>query len=402
MSNQPAALVPPTRPAVAAPRLESVDLLRGLIMVVMALDHVRDFFHFSALQGINPLDLDRTTAPIFLTRWITHFCAPIFSFLAGTGACFALARGKPKRDLSWFLVTRGLWLIFLELTLFMWFGWTFEVTVHSYVLATLWSLGWSMICLAALLHLPVRVVGWGGVALILVHNAFDQVQPQSWGAWAWLWQVLHAGGNFTTAGGFHFWAFYPLLPWLGVMAAGYAFGTIYQREPAVRSRQLTMLGWGLIAAFVLLRLSNLYGDPQHWAVQGRPLFSLLSFLDCAKYPPSLLYLLMTLGPACLLLARFERGTPRFLRPLLVYGRVPMFYYVLHIPLIHALAWVWATVRFGRADFFLGLGSPAPAGAGLGLIAVYAIWATVVIALYPACRWFADLKRRRRDAWLSYF
>ena len=370
-------------------------------MVVMALDHVRDFFHFGALQGFDPTDLDHTTPSVFFTRWITHYCAPIFSFLAGTGACFALARGKSKRDLAWFLVTRGLWLIFLELTLLVWFGWQFAITPHSYILATLWSLGWSMIFLAAILHLPVRAIGWIGVTLIVVHNAFDHVQPQSWGACAWVWQVLHAGGNFTLGGTFHFWAFYPLLPWVGVMAAGFAFGSIYQRDSDTRRRQLTLLGLGLIAAFVVLRFSNVYGDLYRWKPQSSPLFTVISFLNVTKYPPSLLYLMMTLGTACLLLAQFERGTPRILRPLLVYGRVPMFYYLVHIPLIHALAWIWAKTQYGRADFFLG-GGPAPAGAGFGLLVVYAIWAAIVIGLYPACRWFAALKKRRHDVWLSYF
>ena len=390
----------PVAPA-SSPRLESVDLLRGLIMVVMAIDHTRDFFHFSAIQGLNPVDLAHTTPAIFFTRWITHYCAPIFSFLAGTGACFALARGKSQGDLAWFLFTRGLWLIFLELTLLTWFGWQFEVTPHSYTLATLWALGWAMIFLAAILRLPVRVIGWIGVTLIVVHNAFDHVQPESWGAWARLWQVLHAGGNFTVAGRFHFFAFYPLLPWLGVMAVGFAFGSIYQRDPAIRRRQLLTLGAGLITAFVLLRAFNLYGDPSPWSVQGRPLFTVMSFVNVTKYPPSLLYVLMTLGGACLLLAWFERGTPKLLRPLLVYGRVPMFYYLLHIPLIHGLAWIWAMAKFGRADFLIE-GNPAPATAGFGLVTVYAVWAAVVIGLYPACKWFAALKRRRHDAWLSYF
>ena len=178
-------------------RLESVDLLRGLIMVIMATDHVRDFFHFPAIQGIDPLDLAKTTPVIFFTRWITHYCAPIFSFLAGTGAYFALARGKPVADLRWFLITRGLWLIFLELTVFMWFGWQFEITTHAYILATLWALGTAMIFLGVILPLPVRAIGAIGLAIIVLHNAFDHVTPASWGAGAWLWQVLHAGGNFS-------------------------------------------------------------------------------------------------------------------------------------------------------------------------------------------------------------
>ncbi len=396
MTDTPAAIAAPASPA----RLESVDLLRGLVMVVMAIDHVRDFLHFGAIQGVDPLDLTRTTGAVFLTRWITHFCAPIFSFLAGTGVCFALARGKSRAEMSWFLITRGAWLIVLELTLFMWFGWMFKITLDFYVLATLWSLGWSMIVLAGLIWLPTGLVAALGLALVLLHNAFDGVAPAAWGAWAPLWQVLHAGGFFDL-GRIHFWAFYPLIPWPGVMALGYVFGSLYRLEGAARRRRLWQLGFGLTAAFVVLRATNLYGNPTLWAHQGSGLFTVLSFLNCAKYPPSLLYLLMALGPACLLLAWWDGGTPSWLRPLLAYGRVPMFYYVLHIPLIHAIAWVWAKASFGRADFLL-LAENSPPNAGFGLPVVYAVWAAVVLALYLPCRWFADVKRRRREAWLSYF
>ena len=384
-------------------RLESVDLLRGLIMVVMALDHTRDFFHGPSIQGINALDLSQTTAGIFLTRFITHYCAPTFAFLAGTGTFLAILRGKARRGLSGFLITRGLWLIFLELTILMWFGWMFAVDVHSYILATLWSLGWSMIVLAGLIHLPLWAIVTFGLTLVLGHNAFDAVKPEAWGAWAPLWQVLHAGGKLTLAGNIQVRVFYPLIPWLGVMGLGYAFGAIYQWAPAVRQRWLLRLGSALIAGFVLLRWSNLYGNPTPWTAQKSAGFTLLSFLDVQKYPPSLCYLLVTLGPGLILLAVFERGTPKWLNPLLVFGRVPMFYYLLHIPLLHGLSVLMNYVRFGGGDFNAIVGGVAPADAGVGLIWVYVIWLAVVCALYPACRWFADLKRRRRDlAWLTYF
>jgi uncharacterized membrane protein len=377
-----------------------VDLLRGLIMIVMALDHTRDFFHGSSLHGMNPLDLTQTTAPIFLTRWITHFCAPIFSFLAGTGVFLSVMRGKSKRELSWFLVTRGLWLIFLELTLLMWFGWQFEITLRSYELATLWSLGWSMIALAGLIHCRWWLIFTVSLALILGHNAFDAVRPESFGAWAWLWNVLHAQGGFQ-AGSVQFFAFYPLIPWLGVMAAGYCCGAVFQLEPAVRRKWLGRLGLGLCAGFVLLRATNLYGNLKPWTTQPTPGFTLLSFLDCTKYPPSLCYLLMTLGPGLLLLAWFDRGTPALLKPALVFGRVPFFYYVLHIPLLHALGCLLYYVQSGDGGLSPFKGG-IPPGVGLSLPLTYGVWLLVVLALYPACRWFADLKRRRRDAWLGYF
>jgi uncharacterized membrane protein len=383
-------------------RLESVDLLRGLVMVVMALDHTRDFFHYSAVQGVDPLDLARTSPWIFLTRWITHFCAPIFSFLAGIGVYLAV-RKKPKRELSYFLITRGLWLIFLELTLLTWFGWDFNIHLRSWVFATLWSLGWSMIVLAGLIHLPVWVSGVFGAALMLGHNAFDGVRPEAWGAWAWLWHLLHVQTVLKTASGYTFWIFYPLVPWIGVMAAGYAFGTLFNFEPARRRMWLRWSGLALMAAFVALRFSNLYGNLSPWSHQSRAGFTLLSFLNCTKYPPSLCYLLMTLGPGIFLLSLFDRGTPSWMKPILVYGRVPFFYYVLHIPLIHGLAYLLDTIQFGRADFTaVTLGLTPPPAAGVSLAWVYVVWISVVLALYPACRWFADLKRRRRDvAWLGY-
>ncbi len=368
-------------------------------MVIMALDHTRDFFHFSAIHGIDPLDLSRTTAPIFLSRWITNFCAPVFSFLAGTGVFLAVMRGKSKRDLSWFLVTRGLWLIFLELTVLMWFGWDFCFNPRTYFFATLWSLGWSMIVLAGLIHLSFRSIALFSLALILGHNALDGLRPESWGAWSWLWKTLHVQSGFAV-GSVQFFTFYPLLPWLGVMAAGYWAGTLYRLEPAVRQKRLVRLGLGLTAAFVLLRFTNLYGNLTPWSVQPSPMFTVLSFLDCTKYPPSLCYLLMTLGPGLLLLAFFERKPVAFLQPLAVYGRVPFFFYVLHIPFIHALAWIMHWSRYGEVSFSVVRGTPPP-DAGVSLAVTYAVWAGVVLLFYPACKWFSELKRRHRSAWLTY-
>jgi uncharacterized membrane protein len=383
-------------------RLDSVDLLRGLVMVVMALDHVRDFFHAPAIHGVEPLDLTQTSPWIFLTRFVTHYCAPTFMFLAGTGAFLSVMRGKPKSELSWFLVTRGLWLIFLELTLLTWFGWMFAINLHSYFLATLWALGWAMIVLAGLIHLPAGAIITFGLVLVAGHNALDGVKPEAWGALAPVWMVLHAGGVFTLPGEIQILAFYPLIPWVGVMGLGYAFGTIYRWEPAARQRFLFRLGTAMIAGFVLLRWSNLYGNPTPWSGQRNAMFTFLSFLNVQKYPPSLLYLLVTLGPGMILLALFERRPAGWLKPLLVYGRVPMFYYVLHIPIIHGLSLLLNRVRFGGGDYNAIVGGNAPADAGVSLVWVYVIWLAVVIGLYPACRCFADLKRRRRDlAWLSY-
>lgn len=384
-------------------RLESVDLLRGIIMVLMALDHVRDFF---TNANFDPLDLSKTNPALFLTRWITHFCAPTFIFLAGTGAFLSLTRGKTKKELAWFLLTRGLWLAFLEITYVRSLGWEFNFDFHHVSAAVLWSIGWSMVVLSALVFLPSWAIATFGIAMIALHNWSDSVTAQSWGSLGWLWIILHQGGPFSPAKGYTFIAAYPLVPWIGVLAVGYSFGGIMVKEPLARRRWILGLGIGLTLLFVVLRWTNWYGNPRPWKEQSSFLFTVFSFIDCHKYPPSLLYLLMTLGPALILLSFLDRGTPRILRPLLVFGRVPLFYYLLHLPVIHALAVLVALIRYGRADWlfnnpFSGQSTTVPKDNGFGLLVVYLIWIGLVLALYPACRWFADLKRRRRDAWLSY-
>jgi uncharacterized membrane protein len=387
-------------------RLESVDLLRGIVMVLMALDHLRDYLHFGQVHGFDPLDLKTTTVPLFFTRWITHFCAPVFIFLAGTGAFLSGTRGKSKRELSWFLFTRGLWLIFLELTVINWAGWSFGVNLHASLGIVIWAIGWSMIVLAALVHLPLWAITTFGILLIAGHNAWDAIKPDSWGAFAWLWRLLHTGGPIEYAKDYFLYIGYPLIPWVGVMAAGYGFGALLQRERTERRRIIFRMGAALTVAFVVLRWSNLYGNPRPWTPQPSAGATVLAFLDCHKYPPSLCYLLMTLGPALMLLAWFDRGTPAPMRPLLVFGRVPLFYYLLHLPVIHGLAILIETVRFGHASWLIGapFGPPnpaMPANAGLGIGWVYAAWLLAIALLYPICAWFAALKRRRRDTWLSY-
>jgi len=387
--------------AAPAPRLDSIDLLRGLVMVVMALDHTRDFFHNLSLQGVDPLDLTKTTPALFFTRWITHYCAPLFSFLAGTGVFLAATRGKSKRELSWFLLTRGLWLVILEFTYVRW-AWSFNYDLSGNWGLVLWALGCSMILLAALVHLPLPAVAAFAILMIAGHNALDGIKPASFGHYAWLWHVLHVPGTFNVTAGYTFFAFYPLVPWVGVMAAGYAFGPIIQLPAEARRSWLLRLGLGLTAAFVVLRYSNLYGDPGRWTAAGG-WRTIGSFLDCEKYPPSLLYLLMTIGPGILLLAAFDRGTPGWLKPVLVFGRVPFFYYMLHVPLIHGMAFAMHSLRHGQGNLDAFGATPVPAGAGVGLPLTYLAWLAAVALLYFPCRWFADYKRRHRDiAWLSYF
>ncbi|MSU66300.1 MAG: DUF1624 domain-containing protein [Opitutus sp.] len=393
------------RPTVLAPgaaRLEAVDLLRGFVMVLMALDHARDFFHFGATHGVDPLDFSRTTAPLFLTRWITHYCAPAFVLLTGVGAFLAGTRGRSPRELAWFLLTRGLWLVLLEVTFVQWAGWTLAIDLHQHFALVIWAIGWSMVGLAALVHLPGWLITTLGVTLIAGHNAFDGLKPEALGAGGGVWRILHAGGPVEIFPGHTLGVGYPLIPWIGVMAAGYGLGAVLVQAAAVRRHQVWRLGLALTLAFVALRLVNGYGDPKPWAPQRDTLFTIFSFLDCGKYPPSLCYLLMTLGPALLLLALFDRPVPAWLQPILVFGRVPLFFYLLHLPLLHGLGIFANALRFGRADWLYGV-HPAepPAGAGFGLVGVYVAWLAAVGLLYPACTWFADVKRRRREAWLSY-
>lgn len=386
-------------------RVVSVDLLRGLVMVLMAIDHTRDYVHAAAM-AFPPEDLTRTTAAIFFTRWITHVCAPVFMFTAGLGAWFRLERGGSVADLSRFLWTRGLWLIVLEFTVVK-LGFFFNLDYSSLILLVLWALGMSMIVLAALVHLPYAALLAVGFGMIALHNLTDGVDARSFGAFAWLWQVLHQQSLIATPGPLLIVA-YPLVPWLGVMAVGFCFGRVYRLPSERRRRLLTRLGLILTAAFVVIRAANGYGDPRPWAVQDTPLLTLVSFLNCTKYPPSLAFLLMTLGPAIASLGWLESRRPGARNPLLVFGRVPLFYFVLHIPLIHLLAIGMTWMRYGAAPFLFlpppTLGTPRsvfPPDYGWSLWVVYAVTAAAVALLYPMCLWFARLRVRRREWWLGY-
>lgn len=382
-------------------------MLRGLVMVLMALDHTRDFISHDALL-FGPLNLSKTHGALFLTRWFTHFCAPVFCFLAGTGAFLSFTRGKSKGELARFLVTRGLWLVFLELTILQ-VAWSFSYDLHAHGGGVIWALGWSMVALGALVYLPLWAIATFGIGIIASHNFLDSVKPEAFGPMSWLWKVLHEPAPIPLSPTSTFYVGYPLVPWIGVMAAGYAFGALFKLDRTRRRSRVLWLGAVLTAAFVLLRAANIYGDPHPWATQSSALFTAFSFIKCEKYPPSLLYLLMTLGPSLILLGLLDREhLGKFWRPFVVFGRVPLFYYVLHIFLIHAIALFLCYLRHGGpGGLFVGpLFNDAaralyPPGYGYGLGAVYAVWLLVVVLLYPVCRWFADLKQRRRDVWLSY-
>ena len=391
-----------TEASISRPRIDSIDLLRGLIMVIMALDHVRD--HFSKAT-FDPTDLTQTTPGYFLTRWITHFCAPVFVLLAGTGARLSRKGGKSTRDLARFLWTRGLWLILLEFTIVR-PGWIFGSGAARVLWGeVLWAMGCSMVALAGLVFLPAGRIAVVGVVLLVGHNLLDPVDRMDLGAANWLWTALHRVGEFSLAGFARFHVGYPLLAWIGVLACGYALGEVFLWETERRRRFLVRLGFSAITGFVLLRAARVYGDPEPWQREANDLFTVFSFLNCTKYPPSVLFLLMTLGPSLLALAWFERASlPRAWRPLLVFGRVPLFYYLLHFTVIRGgavAAGLMARHAGGRiVDLQLGTHDHS-SGFRLGLPGVYLVWVLVVLAIYPACRWFAEVKRRHTSSLLSY-
>jgi uncharacterized membrane protein len=393
----------PARETAPRARVQSIDILRGAVMVIMALDHVREFLH-SAVFSFSPEDLSRTTAAIFLTRWITHFCAPVFMFTAGLGIFLWAQRKKSPRELSRFLWTRGVWLLFLELSVVR-LGFNFNFDYHFILLNVIWTLGGCMIGLALLVRLPWRVLAALSCGMILLHNLADGVKASQFGRAAWIWNELHQVAPFQWGGSTILIA-YTLIPWIGVMGAGYCIGAVYLWEPASRRRFLIRLGLGLTLAFILVRASNLYGDPAPWSVQSTRLFTLLSFLRCTKYPPSLDFLLMTLGPSLVALGLLDRVSLSRTNPLLIFGRVPLFFFVIHLYLIHALAGFLGFLRYGTGRFLFNplpsMGGPAyPAGYGYELWVCYVIWIGLIVSLYPLCLWFAGVKQRRRDWWLSY-
>lgn len=386
-------------------RIESIDLLRGLVMIIMALDHVRDYFHADSFL-FDPLDLGKTNGAIFFTRWITHFCAPVFMFLAGTSASF-MEKRKTKKQLARFLFTRGIWLIFLELVVVN-FGWNFDILFTNIYFVTIWALGVSMIALAGLIFFPIPLIFALGFILIFGHNLLDTIHVQGNSLPAFGWALLHEQAFFSWQGK-NVLVGYPLLPWIGIIAWGYCFGLLYAASfPAEkRKKWLLGIGFGAIALFILIRFINIYGDPSPWSSQRDPFFSFLSFIKATKYPPSLLYILMTLGPAILFLAFTENAKGPVSRFISVYGRVPMFYYLLHIYLIHVLTMMAAALFTSYSWKLWLLQEPlwftkTLKGYGFSLGVVYMVWIGIVLALYPLCKWYDRYKMNHKEKWwLSY-
>ena len=377
------------------PRLDGIDFLRGLVMAIMVLDHARDFFGGGSM---NPRDVH--DAGLFLTRWITHFCAPIFVFLAGVSAFLYGTRGRSRREVARFLLSRGLWLMLIELTVVR-FAWTFNLAYDFVFLQVIWVIGCAMIVLAGLIHLPRWAIATFALTMILGHNLLDGIEMN--GSLHWLWTMVHAPGMLEPTPHMELLALYSLVPWVAVMAAGYALAPVFLRPEAERRRKLVALGLAVTAGFVVLRATNLYGDPTAWAWQGGLLPTVLSFINCEKYPPSLLYLAMTIGPGLILLGLLQSVRTGLGRVIIAFGRVPFLFYVAHIMLLHAMAVVVAHLTIGDIGWLFRHMPELnkPAGYGLTLPGVYALWVAALVLLYPMCRWFGALKQRCKDWWLSY-
>jgi uncharacterized membrane protein len=381
------------QPTSAQHRYATIDLLRAIVMVLMVLDHPRDFF---TAGDIDPRNVD---APLlFMTRWVTHFCAPVFAFLLGASAWFAKRKFPDVRLAARSMFMRGIWLILLELTIVR-FAWTFEIAFNFILLQVLWALGCGLIFVSFLIAWPAWLVGSIGAGIILTHNLLDPIQATSLGHAAWLWHVLHEPQLFQIGSGRQIWLLYPLIPWIGVTAFGFGFAP--NLVPGAR-RDPFFYAWGasMIGLFVLLRLTGVYGDPHEWQPQATLLASTLAFVNCEKYPPSLQFLLMTLGPTLACYPLLSRLDPRRVAPLLVFGKVPLFFYLLHIPLVHGSAIALAAWHHQPVQWLLG-GFPLlqkPADYGLPLVSVYFIWLFIVILLYPLCRLYQSFKAQHQGWW----
>jgi uncharacterized membrane protein len=384
-------------------RIQSIDLVRGIAMIIMALDHSRDFIHYGASIDQNPLDFATTTPFLFVTRWITHFCAPVFVFLSGTGIFLYGTKGKTKKQVGFFLLTRGLWLMFIEIVLIQPI-WDFNLS--QVFLQVIWAIGLSMVVLSALQFLSYKLLLAVGLLIILGHNLLDPISVEQpfWSSVGW--SIVHQSHIYPINDHFMFTITYPFLPWLGLMITGYALGKLYlpSVNPQYRRKFLLYSGFTLIGFFIIIRFSNFYGDMHPWATQKTTFFTILDFVKTTKYPPSLLYILMTMGPALILLSFVENISNGITKKITVFGKVPFFYYVLHIALIHIIAWI---LFFGAGhgwkdlDFTHFRDGSLPFGNGHPLWVVYAVWAAVIIILYFPCRWYSRYKSSHRQWWLSY-
>ncbi|AYB34998.1 DUF1624 domain-containing protein [Chryseolinea soli] len=394
----------PATVLVEKPRISSIDMMRGIVMVVMALDHTRDFFHIDAFL-FDPLDLTKTSPALFFTRWITHFCAPTFVFLSGMSARISL-QGKGTKGLSKFLLSRGLWLIFLEVTVVR-FGLLFNLYYDFTLMQVIWAIGASMVVLSGLVFLKERVVFILGLVIVFGHNLLDMVSVPQQNPLFPLWALFAQVGFFQITPQSAVAVPYPMLPWLGIMLTGYGMGMWYTKGYDAGKRRTWLVRSGLIALalFVVLRFINIYGDPAPWSVQKNALYTVMSFLNTTKYPVSLLFTLMILGNTLLLLAALERLKGEQGSSFLVYGRVPLFYFIVHFYLIHVCALLYRIgngTPFASIDFHFAKGfGGVTAGSGVTLFWVYVVWAGIVLVLFPVCTWYNRYKSTHKDWWLSY-
>lgn len=385
--------------AIKTKRLESIDFLRGVVMIIMALDHVRDYFHYDAFF-YSPTDLEHTSVILFFTRFITHYCAPVFVFLSGISA-YLYGTKKSKRELTGYLFTRGIWLVFVELFIIS-LGRTFNPSYPFFNLQVIWAIGISMIVLSLIIYMNRRLIFLTGSLLLAAHNLLDGVHAPG----NFFWHILHEPGEFLI-GRITIAVHYPVIPWIGIIILGYYFGSFYHYRYDPEKRRKTFLCAGItsIVLFIILRAGNFYGDAAHWSIQKNVVFNFLSLLNVTKYPPSFLYILITLGPALIFLALCEKPLTGFTKKIAVFGRVPFFYYVAHIYLIHLLAMIGALIcGYNLSDMILTSrvnSAPELKGYGFNLTTVYFVWMSLVILLYPCCKWFDRYKRTHQSAWLSY-
>jgi len=397
------------QPAITASskRIESIDIVRGIAMVIMALDHVRDYVHITANTD-DPLNFATTTPFLYFTRWITHFCAPIFVFLSGTSIYLQSLR-KTKKELSGFLIKRGLWLIFVEIIIVS-LAWTFNPSYGFIPLQVIWAIGISMLILGLLIRLPFNIILAMGLIIVFGHNLLDIPESAAGFTPNFWWDITHHGffAPYQFIPNHYFIIVYPFVPWLGLMMLGYCTGIFFTAKFSEQERRkiFIRIGLSLIAVFIIVRFINIYGDPHPWATQKDSLFTFLSFMNINKYPPSLLFLCIIIGPGFLLLALLEKFKNPFTNIMQIYGRVAFFYYILHLYLIHLVAVVFFFIR-GHSMSEAGNSGQFPfnfvvPGEGFGLAGVYAVWAFVVIALYPFCRWYNNYKTNHKEKWwLSY-
>lgn len=384
-------------------RINAIDLLRGIVMIIMALDHTRDYFHSEAFTG-DPLNLATTSPFLFFTRWITHFCAPVFVFLSGTSAYLQGLR-KPRKQLSLFLIKRGLWLILVEV-LIMTLGITFDIHYSTIILQVIWTIGISMFILGLVIRLPFSVVLAIGLLIVAGHNLLDYYESSHTGDFPVWYQFLHRQGGFALSDTTTVMIFYPFLPWTGVMILGYCFGRFYLSDILNRHKRSMALGAALVIVFIILRSINLYGNPFPWATQKTSLYTFLSFINAHKYPPSLLFICMTIGPSLILLGLVGETENRLTKAVTVFGRVPLFYYIIHFYVLHLFSAIAYLMRGHTVDEGLkgAAGSPfkflAP-GEGYGLAVVYAVWIVLILLLYPLCKWYAAYKAEKKKWYLSY-